>query len=73
MAKIDFAPDGIHYQTVKDGSLEWLWDYFIKNANIREQLIINPFGRFRLVGEHRMIGVLAYDPKRKEFQHLEAE
>ena len=70
MARVEFAPDGIHYQKIKSGELGEMWDFFTQNAEIREQLVLNPKAKFRLVGEERVIGVLAYDKDKNEFLHL---
>lgn len=59
MSKIEFAPDGEHYQPIKTGSLIKLWDYFVFNTEMRIQLALNPYAKFRLLGnEQNVIGVL---------------
>lgn len=58
MAVIEFAPEGIHWQTIKKGKLENLWNYFVFSPDIRQQIFINPYAKFRLVGENKIIGVL---------------
>lgn len=59
MAKIEFAPDGIHWQVMETGELGKMWDYFTQNPDIREQIALNPFAKFRLIGEsEKVIGIL---------------
>lgn len=71
MPRVEFAMDGIHYQTMKTGTVEKMWDYFTQNVDIRKHMLLNPQAKFRLIGETGMvIGVLKYDPKKKEFLHL---
>lgn len=71
MARIEYAPDGKNWHSIKKGTVGKLWDYFIKNRDIRENLVLIPSGRFRLIGEKdKVIGVLAYDRHKKEFKHL---
>jgi len=72
MSRVEFAPDGIHWQVIKSGELGKMWDYFTQNPDIRQQLLLNPQAKFRLWGEHgdKLIGVLAYDQQKKEFVHL---
>jgi hypothetical protein len=70
-AKVEFAPDGKHFQIIKSGTSEKMWDYFVMNPDIRKHLIINPQAKFRLIGETGItIGVLGFDKKKKEFVHL---
>jgi len=57
-AKVEFAPDGIHWQTIKKGKLGKLLDYFNFSPDIQTQLWLNPFAKFRLVGDEKIIGVL---------------
>jgi len=68
--RVEFALDGIHYQTVKSGSIGRMWNYFAQNPDIRQQLVLNPQARFRLIGEDKVIGVLAYDRAKKGVVHL---
>jgi len=70
LPRVEFAFDGIHYQAVKSGPVGKMWDYFITNPDIRQHLLLNPQAKFRLVGEEKVIGVLAFDPVKKEFLHL---
>lgn len=58
-ARIEFAPDGKHYHTIKRAKHTMsLWNYF-NGSEIRQQLIYNPFAKFRLIGETgKKIGVL---------------
>jgi hypothetical protein len=63
MARIEFAPDGEHWHTIVKGNLMRLWNYFISNAEIRQQITINPYAKFRLIGDDIVIGVL---PSREE-------
>ena len=58
MAKIEFAPDGKHWQVIKRGKLKKLWDYFISSPDIRQQIALNPYAKFRLWGEEKLIGSL---------------
>jgi hypothetical protein len=70
-ARVEFAPDGKHFQTIKSGTSEKMWDYFVMNPDIRKHLIINSQAKFRLIGETGItIGVLGFDRKKKEFVHL---
>ena len=69
-SRVDFAPDGTHYKTMKKGSIEDTWDYFMHDTDMRVQLMLNPSARYRLVAGKKVIGVLAYDGKEKEFQFL---
>lgn len=58
-ARIEFAPDGLHYQKVKDGKIGRMWDYFVSSPDLRELLALNPQAKFRLIGETGIvIGVL---------------
>jgi hypothetical protein len=69
-SKVEFAPDGIHYQTIKSDSVGKMWDYFTQNPDIRQQLVLNPQAKFRLTGETGLvIGILGYDPVKGEFTH----
>jgi len=70
MPRVEFAPDGVHWQVIKSGEIGEMWDYFTGNPDIRQQLMLNPKAKFRLWGEEKLIGVLAYDRKKKEFVHL---
>lgn len=70
LPRVEFAPDGIHYQTIKSGTLGKMWNYFTQDSDIRKHLMLNPKARFRLIGEEKTIGVLAYDPIKKEILHL---
>lgn len=55
-ARIDFAPDGRRWQTIKTAKTAGkLWDYFIGSLDIRTQLAVNPYAKFRLVGEAGLI------------------
>lgn len=47
--QIQFAPDGIHWQTVKSGRIETLGNDFNFNPDYRIQIHLNPFARFRLI------------------------
>jgi hypothetical protein len=70
-ARVEFAMDGKHFQTMKSGTSEKMWDYFVMNPDIRKHLVFNPQAKFRLIGETGItIGVLGYDKKKKEFVHL---
>ena len=50
-ARVEFAPDGEHYQTIKTGTTPKMWDYFNFNPDIVETRILNRFSKFRLIGE----------------------
>jgi len=69
MSRVEFAPDGIHYQVIKSGEIGKMYDYFVMNMDIREQMILNPAAKFRLIGEdgERVIGVMKFDRKTREF------
>jgi hypothetical protein len=70
-AKVEYAPDGKHFHTVKTGTSENMWDYFVMNPEIRKNLVLNPQGKFRMIGETGLtIGILGYNKKKKEFMHL---
>lgn len=47
-AIVEFAPDGEHYQKLKEGKIGRMWDYFNFNVDIAMQLFLNPQARFRL-------------------------
>jgi hypothetical protein len=71
MARVEFAPDGKHWQIDKKGSIGKMYDYFVGNPEIRESLMLMPMAKFRLIGdEGKTIVVLAYDKKKREFVHL---
>jgi hypothetical protein len=71
MARVEFAPDGKHWQIDKKGSIEKMYDYFVGSPDIRQGLMLMPMAKFRLIGdEGKTIGVLAYDKKKREFVHL---
>ena len=61
LAKIEFAPDGQHYQTIKEAKTAIkLWDFFCFTQDIHQQLRCNPFAKFRLVSENgKIIGELS--------------
>jgi len=44
-----FAPDGKHFQKLKSGVVEEMWDYFNFNPDISMQKTLNPSAKFRLV------------------------
>ena len=70
-ARVEYAPDGKHFHTVKTGTSEKMWDYFVMNPELRKNLVLYPEGKFRMIGETGMtIGVLAYDKNKKKFVHL---
>lgn len=59
MAKILFAPDSLHYQIIKKGSISRLWDYFNFDKEIKVQMLFNPYARFKLLNnKNRIIGEL---------------
>ena len=47
--EVMFAPDGEHFQKMKSGSVEEMWNYIHFNKDIAEQRALNPFAKFRLV------------------------
>ena len=51
MAKIEWAQDGKTFMPLKKGSIGKLWDYFNFNRDIREQIALNKFAKFRLIGD----------------------
>ena len=55
MAKILFALNGLHFQTLKKAPIEKLWDYFNFNKDIKEHLYLNPSAKFRLLGDNNRI------------------
>jgi hypothetical protein len=57
--RIEFAPDGKHFQKYKEGKIEKMWDTFIGSSEIKEQKIFNPFAKFRLINKRtgQIIGV----------------
>ena len=59
-AKVEFAPDGKHWQVIKGAKRTMgLWDYFNFSLDIRQQLAVNPLAKFRLIGEsNTIIGTL---------------
>jgi len=71
MARVEYASEGKHWQTIKKGTSGKMWDYFVMNPDIRQHLLLVPQARFRLIGDTGItIGVLAYDKKKREFVHL---
>lgn len=55
MAEVLFAPDGKHYQIIKKGKMGNMWNYFNFNIEIRKQISLNPFAKFRLIGDTEII------------------
>jgi len=54
-----FAPDGIHWQTVKKTKkCQKAWDYFRCDVDIRQQIAINPYARFRLLLDNKVLAEL---------------
>ena len=49
MYAVKFAPDGIHYQTIKKGTMGKIWDYFNFNSDLREMLSLNPQTKFQMI------------------------
>jgi len=55
-AKVEYAPDGQHYQTIKTAqTVTRLWDFFCFSRDIRQQISCNPFAKFRLISENNSI------------------
>jgi len=54
-AGVEFAPDGKNFNAIKKGTTGNMWDYFNFNYDIREQIILNPQAKFRLIGETGII------------------
>ena len=50
MAKITWAPDGVHFSVCKKGSIGKLWDFF-NGPEIAEALWLNRRARFILFGD----------------------
>jgi hypothetical protein len=71
---VEYAPDGLHYFTLKRGRVSEMWDYFVMGRDIREALMLCPQSKFRLrnVSSDKVIGVLKFDREKKEFLHLES-
>jgi len=45
-AKVEYAPDGQHYQTIKTAqTVTRLWDFFCFSRDIRQQISCNPFAK----------------------------
>ena len=65
--KIEFTHDRMHYKSIMEGTIESLWCHFINSIDIKMKLASNSGSSFRLVGETAVIGVLTYDPVRKDF------
>ena len=57
---VEFAPDGQHFQTLKSGKIDRLYDYFTQDPSIREQMLLNPSAVFRLknLKTEQVIGTL---------------
>jgi len=68
---VEWAVDGKTYRHLKDGTIEKMYDFFTQDTEIRKHLILNPFGKFRLknLKTGKVIGVLSYNPKTKQFVH----
>ena len=59
MARILFAPDGYHFQVMRKGSIDRLWDEFNFSIDIRQYIALNRFAVFRLIGDsNKVIGEL---------------
>jgi len=59
MARILFAPDGYHFQVMRKGSIDRLWDEFNFSPDIWQQIALNRFAIFRLIGDQgKTIGEL---------------
>lgn len=58
MYSIEFAPDGKHFQQIKNGKIDEMWNYFTQSADIVIQQQLNPFSKFRLrnVQTNKIIG-----------------
>ncbi len=50
-AKVEFAPDGKHFVKIAEGSIGKMWDYFNFNPEILIAIWLNPYAKFRLIGE----------------------
>jgi hypothetical protein len=67
-ARIMWTIDGEHWQLLKEGSIERLWDSFVLDPEIKKHIILNPNGKFRLYGETGMlIGEL---PKKESSEEM---
>jgi hypothetical protein len=68
-ARVEFAPDGKHWQVIKKGTIGNMFDYFNFNPDIHTQLALNKFAKVRLIGDTGLvIGTL---PTRDEFHLLD--
>jgi hypothetical protein len=55
-ARVEFAPDGKHWQTIKRATKTIkLWDYFCFSTDILTQRRCNPLAKFRLIGNDGII------------------
>ena len=43
---VSFAPDGKHFNIIKKGSRQKIWDYFTQDPHIRIQTHLNPKAKF---------------------------
>lgn len=51
-ARVEFASDGMRFHTIKKAKTTIaLWKFFTRNVDIRQQIHVNPYAKFRLIGE----------------------
>ena len=61
MARVEFAPDGKHFYTIKTAVNSMrLWG-FLNGTDVAIQLAVNPCAKFRLIGEDDFL--IAEKPK----------
>jgi len=59
MYVIEFAPDGEHYHaTNKIKNCQKAWEKFMGDVEIRQQIAINPYARFRLLLDDKVLAEL---------------
>jgi hypothetical protein len=59
MYYITFAPDGEHWQTIKKFKVcQRAWDYLRANVDIRQQIAVNSYAKFRLLLDDRILAEL---------------
>ena len=46
---VQFAPDGVHWQTIKKGNVNSMWSYFNFETELTVHKAFNPQARFRLI------------------------
>jgi len=57
--QICFAPDGIHWQTIiTNRNCQRAWTTFTHDSDIRQQIAVNPYARFRLLLDDKVLAEL---------------